>query len=265
MPGERFQLITEGTAVERDEKREQPGLTIEQVAQETGMSVRNIRAHQSRGLLPPPEIRASTGYYGPEHVARLRLIGEMQADGYNLNAIKRLLSGAHGAAEQVLGFKRAITMPFETERPALLTQEELASRFGVEAGSKDLEKAERLGLVVALGDGRYEAPSPALLAAAEDVMQRGVSLSAALKVVEDVKRHSEGASRSFVKLFMEEVWKPFEEAHYPESQWADVVESLERLRPLASQALVAVFQQTMTREVETAFGKMIDRVPERGR
>ena len=43
------------------------------------MSVRNIRNHQSRGLLPPPEVRARTGYYGPEHVARLRLIQEMQA------------------------------------------------------------------------------------------------------------------------------------------------------------------------------------------
>ena len=28
------------------------GLTIDQLAQQTGMTVRNIRAHQSRGLLP---------------------------------------------------------------------------------------------------------------------------------------------------------------------------------------------------------------------
>jgi MerR HTH family regulatory protein len=30
-------------------------LTIEQLAAESGMSVRNIRAHQARGLLDPPE------------------------------------------------------------------------------------------------------------------------------------------------------------------------------------------------------------------
>ena len=40
-------------------------LTIDQLAQRTGMTVRNIRAHQSRGLLPPPAVRARTGYYGP--------------------------------------------------------------------------------------------------------------------------------------------------------------------------------------------------------
>ncbi len=66
---------------------EQATLTVEQLAYETGMSVRNIRNHQSRGLLPPPEVRARIGYYGPEHVARLRLIQEMQAEGFKLSAI----------------------------------------------------------------------------------------------------------------------------------------------------------------------------------
>ncbi len=39
-------------------------LTIDELAQRTG-TVRNVRAHQSRGLLPPPEVRGRTGYYGP--------------------------------------------------------------------------------------------------------------------------------------------------------------------------------------------------------
>ena len=52
-------------------------LTIEQLAHETGMSVRNIRNHQSRGLLPAPEVRMRVGYYGQEHVDRLRAIQEL--------------------------------------------------------------------------------------------------------------------------------------------------------------------------------------------
>src|SRR3977135_1028878 len=61
-------------------------LTSEQLAAEVGMSVRNIRNHHSRGLLPAPEVRARVGYYGPDHVARLRLILDLQADGFNLAA-----------------------------------------------------------------------------------------------------------------------------------------------------------------------------------
>src|SRR5665213_462490 len=78
-------------------------LTIEQLAGSVGMSVRNIRNHHSRGLLPAPEVRARVGYYNADHVARLRLILDLQADGFNLAAIERLLSGSDGLAERLLG------------------------------------------------------------------------------------------------------------------------------------------------------------------
>src|SRR5215831_321739 len=82
-------------------------MTIEQLAAEVGMSVRNIRNHHSRGLLPPPEVRARVGYYGPDHVARLQLIQDLQADGFNLAAIERLLSGREGLASRLLGLRAA--------------------------------------------------------------------------------------------------------------------------------------------------------------
>ena len=71
-------------------------LTIDELARRTGMTVRNLRAHQSRGLLPPPEVRGRTGYYGAEHLARVELIRELQAEGFNLEAIRKLLEGAGG-------------------------------------------------------------------------------------------------------------------------------------------------------------------------
>jgi DNA-binding transcriptional MerR regulator len=234
-------------------------LTIDELAHQTGMTVRNIRAHQSRGLLPAPEVRARTGYYGPEHVARLRLIQEMQADGFNLNAIKLLVEGSGAAAEQVLGFKRALTEPFVSETPELLTYKELDQRFGPDVDRRMLDKAVRLGMLVPLGEDRFEAPSPSLLRAAEEVMAHGVPLGAALEVVKGLRRHCEAVSHSFVRLFLDEVWRPFEQAGHPEERWGEVVEAIERLRPIASDALLAVFQQTMTREVEQAFGKALER------
>src|ERR1700677_2489430 len=84
-------------------------LTIEQLAAEVGMSVRNIRNHHTRGLLPPPEVRARVGYYNSEHVARLRLILDLQADGFNLAAIERLLSGSDGRAGRLPRLRPAVT------------------------------------------------------------------------------------------------------------------------------------------------------------
>src|ERR1700754_1708200 len=104
-------------------------LTIDELARETGMTVRNIRAHQSRGLLPPPEVRARTGYYGPEHVARLKLIQELQASGHNLAGIKHLLSRTEqSTAEDVLGFARSLLAPYESETPEVFDETELRER-----------------------------------------------------------------------------------------------------------------------------------------
>jgi DNA-binding transcriptional MerR regulator len=232
-------------------------LTIEQLAAEVGMSVRNIRNHQSRGLLPAPEVRARIGYYGPDHVARLRLIIDLQADGFNLTAIERLLSGSDGLAERLLGLRKAVTTPFEAESPELITTEELLKRFG-EVDVKDAERIRKLKLLVALGDGRFEVPSPALLRAAEEVLGLGISLHAALSLVERVSRDCESISRAFTKLFLKEVWEPFEQAGQPDEHWDEIIDSVNSLRPLASEALLALFKQRMTTQLEDAFGKVLE-------
>jgi DNA-binding transcriptional MerR regulator len=246
------------TTTEQNGKTAGPNdLTVEQLAAEVGMSVRNIRNHHTRGLLPPPEVRARVGYYGPEHVARLQLILDLQADGFNLAAIERLLSGSHGLAERLLGLRRAVTTPFEAEVPEIVTAEELAARFG-EVDAKDIERVRKLKLLVPLGDGRFEAPSPALLAAAEQVVALGIPMHAALVLVEKVSRDCESISRAFTKLFLRELWQPFDEAGQPDDGWDELIAGVSSLRPLASEALLALFKQRMTAQLEDAFGKVLE-------
>jgi DNA-binding transcriptional MerR regulator len=237
---------------------EEAGLTVEQLAYETGMSVRNIRNHQSRGLLPPPEVRARTGYYGLEHVARLRLIQEMQAEGFKLSAISRLI-GEHGAdADSFVGLRQAVSAPFADESPEVLTRAELTERFATD-DDRLLAKAQKLGLLIDLGDERFEAPSPALLQAAEDVLAMGIELPAALAAIERLNRNSHSAARTFVNLFLEELWKPFDEAGRPDERWPEIIAAVERLRPIALDALNATFRLSLTAEVEKAFGEVLER------
>src|SRR5664280_482999 len=242
--------------------REVPGpprsdLTVEQLAAEVGMSVRNIRNHHTRGLLPPPEVRVRVGYYNAEHVARLRLILDLQADGFNLAAIERLLSGSDGLAERLLGLRKAVTTPFEPEQPELITTAELAERFG-ELSAKDAERVRKLRLLVPLGDDRFEAPSPALLRAAEQVVALGIPMHSALVLVERMSRDCDSISRDFTKLFLRELWQPFDEAGQPDEGWDELIEGVDSLRPLASEALLALFKLRMTAQLEQAFGKVIE-------
>ena len=116
----------------------------------------------------------------------------------------------------------------------------------------------RLGLLVALGDGRFEVPSPALLGAAEQVLELGIPLQAALALVERVRRDCDSISRAFTKLFLRELWEPFEREGQPDARWDELIEAVASLRPLASEALLALFKQTMTNQLEGAFGKVLE-------
>ena len=233
-------------------------LTIDQLAQSAGLTVRNVRSYQSRGLIPPPEVQGRVGYYGAEHTARLALIREMQAQGFNLAAIAHLLEQASGASEQVLGFTRSLMTPFETETPEIVALADLRKRLGGNVEDKLIAKAEKLGLVIPIAQDSFEVPSPTLLGAGERLVALGVPFDSALDAMDKLRRDTQRIAQTFVRIFLEFIWKPFDDAGRPESDWPQVQAALDQLRPLASQALTAAFQPTMTKAVEVAFGKQID-------
>jgi DNA-binding transcriptional MerR regulator len=249
--------VTEKAQAERNGNR--ASMTIDELAQRTGMTVRNIRAHQSRGLVPPPEVRGRTGYYGGDHVGRIELIQELQADGFNLESIRKLLDSAGGSSSEVLNFSRTLRAPFEDEEPEILTEEEFAARWGGPLDPRLMARTEKLGLLRDMGDGRYEILSPRLQQAGLELAALGVPPAVALDVVSQVRTSARRVSRVFIDLFLERVWKPFNDAGRPEEDWPKVRDALERLRPLASEALLVIFQQVMSETVEETTGREIQR------
>ena len=103
-----------------------------------------------------------------------------------------------------------------------------------------------------LGDGTFEVKSPALLAAAEQVVKRGVKLSHALELIASVERHSRALSKEFIDLFMDDVFGPFAS----EQRWDELAEAIQDARPLAGQALIAVFRRTMDEEIGALFDEL---------
>jgi DNA-binding transcriptional MerR regulator len=244
------------------------GLTIDQLAQSVGMTVRNVRAHQARGLLAPPTIRGRTGYYGPEHVARLELIKDLQGEGFNLESIRRIIDRTPaGSTAEVLDFTRALTAPFTDEQPQVVSLDELRERWGEQLTPELARRILELGFVRPLGDERFEVLSPRLERGAEELVKLGLPLEAAVEVTGRVGRHVEAVARVYVELFLEHVWRPFERAGEPEEEWPRVRETLDRLRPLAAEAVLAIFGLTMTREVEHALERELAQLgrPQRAR
>src|SRR5262245_33578617 len=94
-------------------------MTIENLSIRSGVTTRNIRAYQSRGLLPAPVSRSGerAAFYTGEHLARLRLVSRLQERGFSLAGIGDLLDSmaAGKTLEQVLGIESAIAEAEEDE------------------------------------------------------------------------------------------------------------------------------------------------------
>jgi DNA-binding transcriptional MerR regulator len=235
-------------------------LTIDELGQRTGTTVRNIRAYQSRGLLPPPTIRGRTGYYGPDHLARLGMIQAMQGEGFRLDAIQRLLERPGGAPEQIFQFGRTLLSSFGEPVPEFATTDELMQRFGgAPLDPKLVRKAEKLGLVRRLDGERWEVRNPTLLAAGEALVEMGIPLSHALAVADSVERHTRAIARAYARLFLSDVVGGEIVTERSAEDWERVGQAFDRLRPLAMEAIHASFEQAMGELVEHHLKRLINR------
>jgi DNA-binding transcriptional MerR regulator len=240
-----------------------PELTIDELARQAGLTVRNVRAYRSRGLLPGPRLRGRKGFYGPEHLARLELIADLRARGFNLEAIGQIVERASNESlAEALDFARAVLSPEGGEEPRVVSSQVFLDRWGEQLTPEVIRRSERLGLVRRVGDDQWEIPSPRLERAGIALSELGVPLEDALEITAVLKRQSRAIARAYVELFTEQVWRPFEEAGEPKEDWQRVREALDRLRPLAGEALLAVFQVEMRAAVEQALEAQLSGIRE---
>ena len=79
-----------------------------------------------------------------------------------------------------------------------------------------------------------------------------------MELIERVSRDCDSVARSFTKLFIKELWEPFEREGQPAERWEELIGAVDSLRPLASEALLATFKLRMTSQLEEAFGKVVE-------
>ena len=215
---------------------------VDELARLSGMTVRNIREHQGRGLLPAPVVRGRIGYYGPDHLARLEQIKRLQADGFTLESIRRMLGG--GA--EFASFAAAVHQAFDDEDRRVVTLDDIHTLFPHQGdGGNDselLDLAVELGLLRPLGRGRFEERSPRLTRIGAELVALGVPPRKALEAAAETRGHVQAIAKSFVKIYVDHIWAPFEAAGHPAEEWPDILGSLDRLRPLALDSVLALLR-----------------------
>lgn len=240
--------------------------TVDELARAADATVRNVRAYQDRGLLPPPEKRGRTGIYTSDHLARLRLINQLLDRGYTLGNIAELIAAWEKGQNlrDLLGLESAITSPWSEELPGYFTMPEIISMFAKR--EKLTEIPELLRRVTELGilqaDGlRFRAPRPRLVHAAAQLVAMGIPLSALLDILRMLRGNVERVANELVQLALRYVLTHHLKDGLPKAnEVSKIAELIWKLRPIADVAVDAEVARAMELAVQKYLGDILSSV-----
>ena len=229
-------------------------MTIEDLSVRSGVTTRNIRAYQGRGLLPPPVSRPGerSAFYTAEHLARLRLVHRLQERGFSLAGIAELLDawGEGKSLEHVLGIESAMVESEEQEEESmLLTQKELRARLPGDDPDETIRKLLAVGLVVRHERG-YRLRHPKVVELGIDAATAGIPFDALLDEFARLQADLHAIALRFVELFTTHVLNPYFDAGAPQERLPEILEQMKRLRALSAEATLPLMRQAMADEIE---------------
>lgn len=238
-------------------------LRIEELASRTGASTRNIRAYQTGGLLPPPEMKGRTGWYGEEHLQRLEMITELQERGFSLAAIKETLDAwaSGGNLGHLVGLRQVLRQPEIQPEPTTISSEDLFDMFPEARTDPSLVlRAIDEGVVVPDEDGQFTAPSALLLTAGQELVALGIPLREILDAVKDVKRSADEIADRFVGLAAPHVISRVTDGD-PDQVDGEALEALTqaiaRLRPIAVEVVRPWLALALQRSINDELGRLL--------
>lgn len=233
-------------------------LTVDQLAERTGVSVRTIRFYAGRGLIPAPRLRGRTGLYDPAHRARLELVSELTGLGFTLAAIERQLARIpHDAGPEDLALQRALLTPWVPERGEELDRAGLDRRAGRPLSDDDVADLESLGALT-----RLPADAPAAVR-----LHGQVALGSALEALDSglppelwrqahalIERHTAALAEDLMALFQDRVLQPYRDRGRPADERSRLAAALSRLKPITVQGMVAAFGRAVNRTIRDRAG-----------
>lgn len=113
-------------------------LTLEQVAEHSGVPSRTIRFYRQCGLVDPPARVGRQAWYTDEHVERLRRIAALREQGLGLDAIARVLRdprGSRASLAPLLQIGEELRTPWLDEQadgPSILDEQAVLETFGTD-------------------------------------------------------------------------------------------------------------------------------------
>lgn len=242
----RQEKMSAGKASPAVESRRPTELGIAELARAARTSVRNVRAYQDRGLIPPPQRRGRVAVYGEPHLSRLRIIGQLLTRGFTLSSIGELLEAWERGSDlaSIFGLESAVSSPWTDEVQKKFTLSELVDLFGGSFDVRWLVKAADLDLLIPEG-ATFRAPSPRTIQAGAELVKAGIPLDEMLDVVGDLRRNVEQVADRMVQLVEKHLFDRYGTGLPPTDEVPRLGEIIWRLRPLVDMAVLAEVARAM--------------------
>jgi DNA-binding transcriptional MerR regulator len=213
-------------------------MTIDQLAQRVSMSSRNIREWQRQGLLPPPARRGRVGVYSDEHVARIKRVQQLHAEGLPLDLIRRMIDTGTGNESDIRHLAAEVLAPFNPAGPITISRAELENRLGVGA----VAQLAKLGLIADADNDPVSVSDAEVLVLIEGLTDVGISLELLVATLVDIRGHQHRIAEVILRAYAEDVWEPFVSSKFAAPDWGSLANHAGRGRRLVS-ALLTHLQQ----------------------
>jgi DNA-binding transcriptional MerR regulator len=216
-------------------------LTLEELTNRVGMSVRNVRFYTSKGLVPPPIRRGRSGYYSPDHVARLELVQELQAHGFTLAAIERYVAGIPAdASPEDIALARTMLAPWQSDLPVEMDHRQLEAKAGRGLSPEDVATLQALGVLRRRGSTYLVAGRQ--LAIGVRLLDLGFPREVAVAAAAVYQEHGEQMAKELFEVISDKLL-PL----YGDDQADHFREVMERLKPLSVGGLVTAYEAAVAR------------------
>jgi len=216
-------------------------LTLDDLTRRVGMTVRTIRFYTTKGLVPPPLRRGRSGYYTPEHVARLELVQELQSHGFTLAAIERYVAGIPAdATPEDIALARTMLAPWQSDLPVEMDHAQLEAKAGRPLSDEDVATLQALG-VLRRRDTSYLVAGNQL-AIGLRLLELGFPREVAVAAAAVYQEHGEQMAKELFEVIRDKL-VPL----YDADQSEHFREVMERLKPLSVGGLVTAYEAAVAR------------------
>ncbi|MBU3067433.1 MerR family transcriptional regulator [Nocardia sp. NEAU-G5] len=243
--------------------------TIDELARESGMTVRTLRVYNERGLLPPPQLKGRTGFYSEEHLNRVRIISRLLDRGIKLNGVRDLLEawdrGDDLAAVLGVSASASASVAPAPSRPAAAAVEttiaatELAERFAEIPNG--LARVVSAGLYEPVDATTYRVKDPQLVAIAAQLQDAGVPQTRVLDELERLRDDCDHIARQFVDMFERTAVRDFRRSERGSQDVADLVAHLSMTRSMPGRVAADLIGQYVARYLEHVTRELGDALP----